>query len=167
MLDGKAVSEGHIRPYTLCSTPDILLPNEDELFAALLAANSGGNEDENDGELEKSAEGTEAEDFDDEEQGTEDAEDDVMESRVMHRGNTRVECYELLQDLAFALPRRDEQKLAELRSTETGEPAWDETSIILVHAALEGQYDLKISEPEVARCETIGDLVALVRSKVA
>lgn len=145
MTDGKKVSAMHIRPYIICRTPPSLLLSEEELFALTSSPKIDDIQETNSIEFEAQ---------------------DELETRILHRNNTRNECYELLQDLALALPRKDNQKLSNLRSMQTGEPAWDDMTIMMFQAALEGQYGLNVTESEIASCVTIGDLSALMKSKI-
>lgn len=146
MTDGRNVSAGQIKPYTICRTPPPLLMSEEELFASMSTT------EENDSEEIEEADGSE--------------ETESLDPRVLHSGNTRFECYELLQDLASAIPKRDDQKLANLRNIQTGEPAWDDVALMLFQVALEEQYNLKIKESEIAGCVTVGELAALMKSKI-
>lgn len=153
MLDGRPVSDKHIRPYVLCRTPEILLMSEEEIFALIPPVEEA--EEMDDAALDMD------EELNEEENEHEEGSDEIL----MLPGTARITCYSLLQDTACALPKSDDQKLAELRSTQTGQQAWDETTILLMHLTLQNDFGVNASEAELAQCVTIGDLVGLIKSK--
>ncbi len=153
MLDGRNVSKKHIRPYTLCHTPEFLMMSEEEIFDSIPLAETDEEVDAVE-ELEVVME-----------DDVVDEDDALLETSTLYSSNARLATYSLLQDVAYALPKRDDQKLAELRSTQTGKSAWDDETQIMLSIMMEAEFGLNISEAELAKCVTVGDFVGLVRSK--